>query len=228
MTYAGDLFSWYAGSIEADVYFCPERQGTYYGGFYMKDAPAIGHEGYAISTSLTADAGQWLSDSSYGYVDATQAAKMSGLVDTQRSNLYAGANSIVNVRLQIATLLRTLLTTSDATGMAAIKSQVLALSGTYGDLDGENNYHYARVFAEVYQSLSQTQKDNLRAKYATIMQGQYLDPVTGLPTGETFDFSDITKTSLYLYSAPILITDTQFISNTNDAAIYPLFGVTAP
>ena len=42
MTYAGDLFSWYAGSLEADVYFCPERQGTYYGGFYIKDAPAIG------------------------------------------------------------------------------------------------------------------------------------------------------------------------------------------
>ncbi len=48
MTYASDLFSWYAGSVEADVYFCPERQGTYYGSFYIKDAPAIGHEGYSI------------------------------------------------------------------------------------------------------------------------------------------------------------------------------------
>ena len=45
MTYAGDLFSWYAGSIDADIYFCPERHGTYYGGFYIKDAPANGHEG---------------------------------------------------------------------------------------------------------------------------------------------------------------------------------------
>jgi hypothetical protein len=25
MTYAGDMFSWYAGSEDADVYFCPER-----------------------------------------------------------------------------------------------------------------------------------------------------------------------------------------------------------
>ena len=25
MTYASDIFSWYAGSIDADVYFCPER-----------------------------------------------------------------------------------------------------------------------------------------------------------------------------------------------------------
>lgn len=228
MTYAGDLFSWYTGSVEADVYFCPERQGTYYGGFYMKDAPAIGHEGYAISTSLTADAGQWLSNSDYGYVTAAQAAKMSGLVDTQRNNLYAGTTSIVSVRLQIATLLRRLLTTSDPIEMASIESQVLTLSGVYGDLDGENNYNYATVFAEVYQSLTQTQKDSLKAQYASIMQGEYLDPDTGQPTGVTFDFSDISKTSLYLYSAPIQTTDMQFINNTGDAAIYPLFGLPAP
>ena len=54
MTYAGDLYSWYAGSLDADVYFCPERHGAYYGGFYIKDAPAIGHEGYSINEQLTA------------------------------------------------------------------------------------------------------------------------------------------------------------------------------
>jgi hypothetical protein len=42
IAYAGDLFSWYAGSLDADVYFCPERHGTYFGSFYIKDAPAIG------------------------------------------------------------------------------------------------------------------------------------------------------------------------------------------
>ncbi len=226
MTYAGDLFSWYAGTIESDVYFCPERQGTYYGGFYMKDAPAIGHEGYAISTSLTADIGTVLSDSSKGYVTAAQAAKMSGLVDTQRSNLYAGSTSIVNVRLQIATLLRKLLTTTDPAAMAEIENQVLALSGTYGELDGENNYNYASVFAEVYQSLDSTQKASLSALYASIMQGEYKDPITGVVTG-TFDFSGPCPAP-FLYSAPLTVTDTQFINNTNDAAIYPLFGVTAP
>lgn len=25
MTYAGDMLSWYAGSVDADVCFCPER-----------------------------------------------------------------------------------------------------------------------------------------------------------------------------------------------------------
>ncbi len=33
MTYASELFSWYKGSLEGDVYFCPERHGTYFGGF---------------------------------------------------------------------------------------------------------------------------------------------------------------------------------------------------
>ena len=42
MTYASDIFTWYEGSLYADVYFCPERHGTYYGGFYIKDAPAVG------------------------------------------------------------------------------------------------------------------------------------------------------------------------------------------
>lgn len=84
-TSASDLFSWYAGSVEADVYFCPERQGTYYGGFYIKDAPAIGHEGYSIDEQLTATAGAALSDSSKGYVTQAQAALMSSLVETQKN-----------------------------------------------------------------------------------------------------------------------------------------------
>ena len=57
MTYAADMFSWYAGSVEADVYFCPERHGTYFGGFYMKDMPAMGKRDYDISLSRTGDGG---------------------------------------------------------------------------------------------------------------------------------------------------------------------------
>lgn len=58
MTYASELFSWYAGSIDADVYFCPERHGTYFGGFYLKDYPAMGNPDYFISKSLTGDKGE--------------------------------------------------------------------------------------------------------------------------------------------------------------------------
>ncbi len=56
-TYASEMFAWYAGSVDADVYFCPERQATYFGSFYMKDRPAMGNAGYSISTSLTGDSG---------------------------------------------------------------------------------------------------------------------------------------------------------------------------
>jgi len=193
MTYAGDLYSWYAGSLTADVYFCPERHGTYYGGFYIKDAPAVGHEGYSISEQLTATAGAALCDSSKGYVTSSQAAAISSLVNTQRNNLYAGPTNIVQIRTQIATLLRSLLTSTASS--ASVNAQVLALSGSYGDLDGENNYNYATVFSQVYNTLTADQKIRLAALRQSIMSGTYAD-------GTTFDFS--VCTTPFLYSSPIV------------------------
>jgi len=195
MTYAGDLFSWYAGSVDADVYFCPERQGTYYGSFYMKDAPAMGHEGYGIDEQLTATAGAALCDSSKGYVTQNQAAAISSLVDAQKNNLYAGAINIVKVRTDIATLLRGLLTSMASSD--TVETQVLALSAAYGDLDGENNYLYATVFAQVYQTLSTEQKTKLAGLRQSIMSGTYSD-------GTPFDFSDCT--TYFLYSSAITNT----------------------
>lgn len=193
MTYASDLFSWYAGSLEADVYFCPERHGTYFGSFFMKDAPAIGHEGYSINEQLTATAGRALSDSTYGYVNESQATTMSALVETQRKNLYSGTTNIVSIRTQIATLLRTLIATGgvDSTG---IEAQVLALSTTYGELDGENNYNYATTMASVYKTLTDAQKAKLMALRESIMKGTYT-------TGGSFDFTY--TDDFYLYSAPL-------------------------
>jgi len=206
MTYAGDIFSWYEGSLEGDVYFCPERHGTYYGGFYIKDAPAVGHEGYSISESLTNTAGTALSDSSKGYVTASQATLMSSLVDVQRANLYSGTTNIVGLRTQIATLLRQLLTASPDT--ANIKAQVLALSETYGGLDGEDNYHYATVFAQIYKSMDVQQKSKLADLRKSIMSGTYSD-------GTPFDFT--VCTTPFLYSA--VIADTSllqpYIGNTD-------------
>ena len=188
MTYASDLFSWYSGSVDADVYFCPERHGTYFGSFYIKDAPAVGHEGYSISEQLTATAGAALCDSSKGYVTADQAAAISSLVDIQRNNLYAGATSIVGIRTQIATLLRSLLVSTGSS--STVNSQVLALSGTYGDLDGEDNYHYATVYAQVYKTMSAAQKTSLTVLRKAIMSGTYSD-------GTAFDFSVCTTPFLY-------------------------------
>lgn len=213
MTYASDLFSWYAGSIDADVYFCPERHGTYFGSFYIKDAPAIGHEGYSINEQLTATAGSVLSDSSKGYVTTDQATLVSSLVDTQRNNLYASPTSnIVGIRTQIATLLRGLIASN--ANAASVKSQVLALSATYGELDGANNYAYADVFAKLNKTLSAEQMTKLTTLRKSIMSGTYAD-------GTAFDFS-VTSTP-YLYSQTI--TDqsvlSPYISNTDYLFVEP-------
>ena len=49
MTLASEMFAWHKGSLEADVYFCPERHGMYFGAFGLKTAPALGRQDYAIS-----------------------------------------------------------------------------------------------------------------------------------------------------------------------------------
>jgi len=206
MTYASDIYSWYAGSLDADVYFCPERHGTYYGGFYIKDAPAVGHEGYSIDEQMTATAGSALIDASKGYVTTDQATAMYSLVATQKANL----NSIVTTRTQIATLLRSLLTATGSTD--SIKTQVLALSETYGDLDGENNYNYATVFAQIYKTLSADQKTKLAALRKSMMSGTYAD-------GTVFDYS--IATTPFLYSA--VVSDAQIAPYIGDAATSGLF-----
>jgi hypothetical protein len=211
MTYASDLFSWYAGSLEADVYFCPERHGTYFGSFYIKDAPAIGHEGYSIDEQLTATAGAALSDAAKGYVTQDQATAMSSLVTKQKDNLYASTTSnIVQTRTRIATLLRSLLT---GTGSAdAVRAEVLRLSAIYGELDGENNHAYATVFAQVFKTLTPDQKTRLAALRKSIMSGTYAD-------GTQFDYS--VGTTFYLYSG--VIKDTSVLAPYNGDTDYLFF-----
>lgn len=210
MTYAGDLYAWYAGDLTSDVYFCPERQGTYYGGFYIKDAPAIGHEGYSIDEQLTATAGSALCDSSKGYVTPAQAALISSLVDTQRNNLYAGTKNIVQARTDISTALRSLIgaTAPSAAQLAAVQATVLAKSDEYGELDGEDNYHNATVFAQLRRSLSAGELTKLMALRTSLMSGTYSD-------GTPFDFT--VCTTPFLYSAVVgdRSTLTPYISNTD-------------
>ena len=150
MTYSGDLFAWYAGSVAADIYFCPERHGTYFGSFYMKDAPAVGNPGYSIGTNITGDMGK-------AFIEALtpdQAMLITGLVDTQRSDL----TSIVDVRTQVSTQLRAFIA-----GKTDGKDAVLSLMSKYGELDGSLVYNYAISFAKVGQSLTAAQKTQLMA-----------------------------------------------------------------
>jgi PKD repeat protein len=206
MTYASSIFSWYAGSLTADSYFCPERHGTYYGSFYLKDYPGMGQPNYNMNEQLTNTAGQALSNSSAGYVTAAQAAVMQNVLNLQRNNLYAGATNIVQVRTQIATLLLGLLTSPESG--STIQSQVLALSQTYGQLDGQNNYYYATTFAQIYGSLTATESTKLTGIWNSILIGTYAD---GTP------FNDSNCTTPFLYQD--VITDPSvlepYIGNTD-------------
>ena len=148
MTYASELFSWYAGDEESDTYFCPERHGTYFGAFFMKDMPAMGNPDYTIETGLTGDKGAQMLE----VMNEEQQQRITGLVDVQKANLL----QIVDVRRQMSSLLREFLQ-----GNTPDRNQFMRLAKRYGKLDGENVYHYATRFAEVFQSLSTEQRDEL-------------------------------------------------------------------
>jgi hypothetical protein len=150
MTYAGDIFSWYLGSIEADIYFCPERQGTYFGSFYLKDAPAVGNPGYSIGTNLTADYG----DALLGNMTTAQAKLITDLVELQKDWLY----EIVDIRRSISTELRKAMA-----GQTIDRALVLSLGDRYGQLDGEIVCSYAERFVRAGRGLTEGQKAALTA-----------------------------------------------------------------
>jgi len=148
MTYASDLFSWYLGSLTADTYFCPERHGTYFGGFYMKDAPAMGQADYTIDTALTGDSGAAF----LAALTSSQRRQITSIVGDQRSDL----RRIVSLRRSISSRLRRL-----RAGRSVSPSDVLSLSRRYGELDGELSYRYAMAFARVGKTLSTAQRARL-------------------------------------------------------------------
>ncbi len=144
MTYTSEMYSWYAGSVAADTYFCPERQGTYFGSFYMKDMPAMGNPDFTIPDNLTAEMGERF----LAALTSSQAELVTNLVDIQRAALY----EIVDTRSAISTRLRSFMvqdTVDEAT--------VLALAERYGELDGEIVYNYATNFASVDNTLNHAQ-----------------------------------------------------------------------
>jgi hypothetical protein len=170
MTYASGMFAWYAGSLEADTYFCPERHGMYFGGFGMKTAPAMGKQDYSISSSLTGDSGEAF----LATLTDAQRKLITDLVELQRKDLA----EIVKTRRAIATELRRF-----PKGESADKDKVLSLSKRYGELDGEMSYLYATAFADVGRTLTAQQKQKLsrmRTSNPLDPKGPFLysDPVT--------------------------------------------------
>jgi hypothetical protein len=182
MTYAGDMFSWYAGSVEADIYFCPERHGTYFGSFYLKDRPAMDNPAYAIPTDMTGNMGEAF----LAALTPQQSAIITGLVDIQRPFL----EDIVKTRQQVSVELRKFMA-----GETSDSAAVLSLMEQYGRLDGEIIYHFAVNFVSVAQSLSADQKAQLMALRKQMLGDQmypkgaylYSQPIE-MPEVESTDF----------------------------------------
>jgi len=179
MTYASEFFSWYAGSVESDTYFCPEGHGTYFGSFYMKDAPAVHQKNYSISTALTGDSGEAF----LAALDTAQREQITGLVDLQRQDLQ----DIVSTRRAVATELRKFMS-----GGSASEENVLKRCRHYGGLDGELSYYYATHFAEVNKTLTVEQRATLKKLrgiegFSAKSPFVYADPITS-PTIPNTDF----------------------------------------
>ena len=179
MTYAGEFFSWFAGSVESDTYFCPEGHGTYFGSFYMKDAPAVHQKNYSISTALTGDSGEAF----LAALNPTQREQVTSLVELQRKDLQ----DIVSTRRTVATELRQFMS-----GGSASKEKVLKLCQHYGELDGELSFYYATHFAEVNKTLTIEQHAALKKLrgiegFSAKSPFVYADPITS-PTIPNTDF----------------------------------------
>jgi hypothetical protein len=148
MTYASEMFSWYKGGIDADVYFCPERHGTYFGGFFLKDYPAMNNPDYFISTTVTGDKGKLFLSS----LSNEQRALIEGIIPEQK----AAMTEIVQIRTAVATELR-----KAQTGETIDKQKVYDLIGRYGYLDGQISALYAQRFSQVNATLTDTQRATL-------------------------------------------------------------------
>ncbi|MBP7688696.1 MAG: DUF1566 domain-containing protein [Thermoflexales bacterium] len=171
MTYAGDIYSWYAGSIEADVYFCPERQGTYFGSFYLKDTPVMSVGG-SIDPNLTANAGITFVLT----LSPTQASLVTGLVDIQHQDLQ----EIVDRREEMSAQFRRFIA-----GQPVSLTEVLSQANRYGELDGEIVYHIATNFAAVSRTLSTSQLATLNG-----LRQQILGEFPLIPEPYAYRYSD--------------------------------------
>lgn len=170
MTLASEMFGWYAGDVEADTYFAPERQANYFGSFFMKDAPAMGNPDYTIDETITGDKGEEL----LSYLSANQKLLVTDIYDIQYGNLL----SIVELRRAISTELRRFLTQDTID-----EAKVMSLSASYGEMDGENSYTQASHFAQLKTGLSETQADQL-----TLLRGLEEYPC---PSGSLYVYSDL-------------------------------------
>lgn len=148
MTYASEFFSWYKGGLNADIYFCPERHGTYFGGFFLKDYPAMNNPNYFIPLNLTAESGQAF----LNVLDPTQRALIASIIPEQKTLL----TEIAQVRESICKEMRKAMN-----GQTIDKAAIYQWIGRYGELDGSMSALYALRFGEVNKTLTPAQMAQL-------------------------------------------------------------------
>jgi hypothetical protein len=150
------------------VYFCPERHGTYFGGFYMKDYPAMGNPGYFIPTSLTGESGRAFLE----LLRPEQRRLIEALPGIQRPNL----DEIVRLRTLICKELRKCIS-----GQTPDSTMVMNWVGQYGAQDGALSFAYATAFASITRSVDEAQLSALRKlrNQDVLPSGAYIysDPV---------------------------------------------------
>lgn len=161
MTYCSEFYSWYAGNLTADTYFCPERHGTYFGGFYMKDMPAMGKRDFNISLSRTGDSGRDFLNA----LNETQRKNITGIIAQQKGDLKEAAAARKNISVELRKFLA---------GETPDKAKVIALCRHYGELDGSMSWLYTTAFAKVNRTLTQDQR-------GILMRLRDLDGYTSAP-----------------------------------------------
>lgn len=188
MTLAGQLYSWYAGDVTADTYFCPERHGTYFGSFYMKDIPAMVSQQAGTDVTINENLTGQYGDLLLATLDEQQRATIDDLLTEQEPIM----EELVAIREAIATQLRLLRDDPEAP-RADVEAAVLELSARYGEFDGQLVARYATAFDQVYETLTD---DQLATLWAYREDAAYL--------GLTEDPCSLSEGDLaYLYSETI-------------------------
>ena len=152
-SFAGDILAWYAGNLSNYTYFCPERQGDYFGAFFVKDVPALLNHSYIIPTFVTGDGG-------LDFLLLLNTVQRQNFIDLV-GNQYPYLMNLVALRAQIATELLKL-----RSGLDINETLIRTWDRQYGVDDGTISYLYATAYARVAATLNSTQLAkmvNLRA-----------------------------------------------------------------
>lgn len=188
MTYASEFFSWFKGGINADIYFCPERHGTYFGGFFLKDYPAMNNPNYFIPLDQTGECGKAFINT----LTTEQKALINSIIPEQKALL----TELAQVRENICKEMRKAMN-----GITIDKTSIYQLIARYGELDGSLSCLYAMRFGDVNKTLTASQ-------FATLKLIRNLDviPIGAFRYATAVDMPTITNND-YLFGLGSMPSD---------------------